>query len=140
MSWEFTVEGQPVSWNKGYHIVRIQRTGQRGRLRLGADGQPVDVRSIAKTDDAKAYTDLAAWRAKEAAPKGWNPDGLVVVEYRFFLGTNIDCDNVMKFINDGIQAATGVNDKWYLPRAMSKEWGLRPDQRKVIVSVLDTSA
>jgi hypothetical protein len=43
----------------------------------------------------------------------------------------------MKFINDGIEQATGVNDRWYLPRAMSKVVGLRPHLRRVEVSIED---
>lgn len=135
MTWSFEVEGQPISWNAAYRIGTVVRSGRGGRLRLGHDGSIVERRSIIKTDAAKAYTALAAARAAEARPSHWGPTGLVVVEFTYYLGTDIDCDNVMKLINDGIQAATGVNDRWFLPRAMWKTTGLRPNQRKVVVVV-----
>lgn len=135
MTWSFTVEGQPVSWNAAYRIGLINRTGRGGRLRLGRGGEVIERRTIIKTDEAKAYTELAAWRAKAACPPGWRPTGLVVIEFTYYLGADIDCDNVMKLIDDGIEDATGVNDRWFLPRAMWKTTGLRPSQRRVEVLV-----
>jgi hypothetical protein len=135
MRWGFAIPGQPVSWNDGYEIGLVRRTGRAGRLRLGSDGSIIERRTIIKTEAAKAYTDLVTLLARTARPRDWKPDGLVVVELAYYLGADIDCDNVMKFINDGIERATGVNDKWYLPRAMSKQTGLRPHLRRVEVSI-----
>lgn len=133
MSWSFEVEGQPVSWNNGYTIGRVPRTGGGGRFRFGSSGEVVQRATIVKTELAKAYTQLVAYRANEKKPKGWAPEGLIVIEYHYYLGRDTDCDNTMKFLDDGIQLGTGVNDKWFLPRAMSKTTGLRPPLRKVIV-------
>jgi hypothetical protein len=135
MTWFFVVRGQPVSWNEGYEIGKVARTGRHGRLRLGADGSVVEARTIVKTEVAKAYTTEVALRSRRAAPRDWWDGGLVVVELYYYLGRDIDCDNVMKFVDDGIQAGTGVDDKWFLTRAMWKTTGLRPSQRRLIVVV-----
>lgn len=129
MRWGFTIEGQPVSWNAAYRIgVADRRAYNRS---------PREFRKIIKTDEAVAYTTLAMYRAREAMPSRWSPVGLVVVEFKYYLGRDIDCDNVMKLVNDGIEAATGVDDKWFLPRAMSKTIGLRPNQRRIEVVIED---
>lgn len=137
MRWGFVVEGQPVSWNSAYRVGMVRRTGRGGRLRLDALGRPVDKRTIVKTDEAKAYVDLVTYRARRAVPRDWSPIGLVVIELYYYLGRDVDCDNVMKLVDDGIQAATGVNDQWFLPRAMSKTTGLRPNERRIEVIVDD---
>ena len=129
MSWGFEIPGQPLSWNQAYRVGVINR-----RAYNRASHQ---VRTIIKTDEAVAYTRLAAAKAAEARPSRWAPSDLVVVEFYYYLGRDIDCDNVMKLVNDGIEAATGVNDKWYLPRAMSKVTGLRPSERRVLVRIED---
>lgn len=129
MKWSFVVEGQPVSWNASYGVGVRKRTG-------GRNGQ---YHTIIKKDDAVAYTNLVMLRAREARPSGWRPEGLVVVEIEYFLGRNIDCDNVMKLVNDGLARAIEVDDKWFLPRAMSKEIGLRPPERRLVVSVSSVS-
>ena len=136
----FGVEGQPVGGNAGYEIGRGPRTGRHGKLRLGDDGSRIERRTIIKTAEAKVYTELVAIRAREAMPSGWAPEELIVVELYFFLGREIDCDNRMKFIDDGIQLGTGVNDKWFLPRAMTKVAGLRPPSRRVVVSIVDLAS
>lgn len=87
-------------------------------------------------DAAKAYKDLVIRRTQEARPSGWqHTEGLLILEYYLYLGRDTDADNVMKLTNDGIAAALGVDDKWFLPRAMHKEWGLRPAQRRVVVEI-----
>lgn len=127
MTWGFTIEGQPVSWNKAYKIGVLSRPGGRGKYR-----------TIIKTDDAVAYTHGVAKIASTARPSGWSPSGLVVIEFRLFLGRVVDSDNVMKLVDDGIQMGTGVDDKWFLPRVMHKEWGLRPPERRVEIRVIDS--
>lgn len=127
MRWSFEIEGQPVSWNAAYEIGVINRRAYNRESR--------QVRTIIKTDAAVSYTALAAARAAEARPRDWWQGGLVTVEFYYYLGRDIDCDNVMKLVNDGIQAATGVDDKWYLPRAMTKTTGLRPNLRRMVVHV-----
>jgi len=138
MRWGFVVEGQPVSWNQGYEPGRRPRTGRWGRLRLGENGETIQRSTIVKTDKANAYTDLVMVRCRGKMPYRWKPTGYVVVELYYFLGRDIDCDNVMKFVDDAIQSATGVDDRWLLPRAMYKRFGLRPNQRKLVVVIDDS--
>ena len=128
--WSFEIEGQPVSWNAAYRIG-TEEVLRRGRI--------VRVRKIVKTDEARAWTDLALHRCREGRPSGWYapPETLIVVEYRLHVGRHLDADNAFKLTNDGIAAALGVNDKWFLPRAMSIEWGLRPAQRRVEITIDD---
>lgn len=130
------VPGQPLSWNQAYRIGSRQRQGERGQLRLDDMGKPVSFRKIIKTDEAVAYTGAVAMIARAACPTGWQPSGLVVVEVRLFLGRIIDSDNVLKLLGDGIQEGTGIDDKWFLPRVMHKEWGLRPSERRVEVTLI----
>jgi hypothetical protein len=136
MEWRLTIPGQPVSWNAAYRIGTGTRTGTHGRLRLRGEA-PATFRKIIKTDEAVAYTATVARLAAVARPSRWEPPGFVIVEFRLFLGRDVDADNVMKLVDDGLEIATGVNDKWYLPRAMSKVWGLRPNERRVELVVSD---
>ena len=129
MTWGFTVEGQPVSWNLAYRIGVKNRPGPRV-------GQ---FRTIIKTDAATDYCRLVTLRCREARPSGWRlTEGqVVVIEYRLFLGRHMDADNTMKLVNDGIADALGVDDKWFLPRAMEMTWGHRPKDRRVEIVVND---
>lgn len=138
MRWSFDIPGQPVSWNAAYQIGKVVRTGRGGRLRLGTDGRPVERRKIIKTDEAVAYTTEVTLRARGKKPRGWAPTGFVVVELEYYLGTDVDCDNVMKLVGDGLEAAGVVeDDRWLLPRASWKITGLRPNQRKIRVTLDD---
>lgn len=136
MRWRLTIPGQPVSWNAAYRIGVGVRTGSRGRIRLRGD-DPATFRKIIKTDEAVAYTNMVATLARAARPSRWSPEGFVVIEYRLFLGRDVDADNVMKLVDDGLELATGVDDKWFLPRAISKQWGLRPNERRVELLIVD---
>ena len=135
VAWHLTIPGQPVSWNMAYRIGTGYRTGSGGRVRLrGSD--PATFRKIIKTDEAVAYTETVARLARIARPSRWSPEGFVIIEFRLFTGRAVDADNVMKLVNDGLKMATGVDDKWFLPRAMSNQWGLRPSERRVELLVL----
>lgn len=134
MTWRLAVAipGQPLSWNASYRIGRVTRVGRRGQVRLGSDGEPFEARTILKTEAAKAYTNETASRVNSALQgRRLDVSGFIVVEYRYFLGRDIDCDNVMKLVDDGVELALGVDDKWLLPRAMSKVTGLRPPERRL---------
>lgn len=135
MTWGFVVPGQPVSWNQAYEIGKVPRTRDHGRLVVDKWGRPLEARKIVKTDAAKVYTETVIRLAAEARPSHWRPEGFIVVEFHYFLGRDVDCDNVMKLVNDGLKAAIEVDDRWFLPRAMSKTIGLRPQHRRVVVLV-----
>ncbi len=139
---DISIPGQPISWNQAYRVGRVTRTGTNGRIRLGGDGQPVEASTIVKTKEAKAYTarvaQLAGWARNSLGWAGLQPE-FIVVEFNYFLGRDIDCDNVMKLVDDGLETALGVDDKWFLPRAMSKIVGLRPMDRKLDLHIYPAS-
>lgn len=109
VSWTVTLPVPP----SGNHANRIGRG-----YRTGGISYP----KIVKTPEAEAYMAGASLIVRSARPSGWVwSGGQIVVEYRFYLTRDSDCDNLMKTLGDVIFPALGINDKWALPRAMSKE-------------------
>ena len=131
MTWSFEIPGQPVSWNASYKIGVGYRAAYNRR---GGE-----FRKIIKTNEAVTYTEMVTVIARQARPSSWKPEGFIVVEFDYYLGRDVDCDNVMKLVNDGLKHAIEVDDRWYLPRAMSKQTGLRPSERRVVVRVRSAS-
>ena len=110
MSWTVTIPGQPVSGNHANKIGRGYRAGG------------IAYPKIVKTDEAAAYQAEAGLLVKVARPSNWKWDGRqLVVEYRMYLNYDADCTNIIKVLEDAIFPALGINDKYALPRAMSKE-------------------
>jgi hypothetical protein len=123
MWWTFEIPGQPPSWNASYKIVRRYRDGK------------APFHTLAKTPDVIAYQSVAKMIIGAARPSRWSPSGQVRIFYWLYLSHDIDCDNIMKAIHDSIQAATGVDDKRFLPCVVSKEIVERSMARvRVIVS------
>lgn len=137
----FTVHGQPLSWN---HSYAIERRGYRN--------------AMVKTDELVAYQDLVERTCAKAKPNGWKPReeylpklgvGLIVIEFRYFLFRDLDCDNTMKPLADAVALGLGwvaapnrrgrvqrrpvYDDKRFLPRAMSKQTGFRDPRVEVTV-------
>ena len=102
MKWSVTVIGQPPSVNDIYGIV--WRYSSRGRRYKG----------IGKTEKATLYQHGAQIQIQAAKPSFWKPEGFVRLTYRFYLQRDADCDNLKKLLHDALQAATGVNDTWFL--------------------------
>lgn len=110
MSWSVTIPGQPPSGN---HANKIGRGYRRGGIAYP---------KLVKTVEAETYQRIAALVVRSARPSGWQWDGgQVVMEYRFYLGRDADCTNLIKVVEDAVCPALGINDKHALPRAMSKE-------------------
>lgn len=102
-SWSVTVPGQPPSVNHGYRIVKqFRRNG-------------VPYRTIALTPEATAYKEYAYLIVKTAKPSGWKPGSCVRLRYHLYLARKQDADNSLKFLNDAIASALGVNDDAFLP-------------------------
>ena len=105
--WSVTLPSPPPSWNNSYRIVKARGTRR--------DGHPYTYSTLAKTKK------LVEWQAdmlmviKSASPSRWTPNGWVRIYWRVFLNRHIDMDNLQKAVNDVIEEATGVDDKWYLP-------------------------
>lgn len=136
----FTVPGQPPSWNHQYQQGRV---GYR--------------RTIFKSEAAVAYQDFVERACAKAIPPGWKPpqyrpkegEGLLVVEFYFHLKQDIDCDNMMKALNDAIALGLGwhpyrtkhgkllrkpnYDDRGFLSRAMYKITGVKEPFVKVAI-------
>ena len=90
---------------------------------------------MVKTPEAEAYQRMAGLLVRAARPSGWRWDGeMLVVEYRMFLARDADCTNVIKVLEDAIFPALDVNDRYALPRAMSK-MVVRPAEARVEVTI-----
>jgi Holliday junction resolvase RusA-like endonuclease len=115
MSWQFVVPGQPPSVNHMY-----------ARTRAGG---------VRKSSGVEAYQAGVTLIARTSRPSGWKYDfGFVRLEYEFRLKRDIDCDNLLKALNDAIAVALEMNDRFFLPCVKSKEIGVKdPDVRVTVV-------
>ena len=122
MSWTVTIPGQPVSGN---HANKIGRGFRRGGIAYP---------KMVKTTEAAFYQQACAYIVRTARPSGWQQQGQVICEYRFWISRDADCTNMIKVIEDAIFPALGINDSWALPRAMSKEI-VKKGQERVEVTI-----
>lgn len=107
VSWRFTIPGMPPSVNNSYHITEQKAVRK--------SGEPYTFRTLSKRKPILDYQAAAAMVCRTAKPRGWAPAGFVRVSMELWVGRHIDSDNTIKAIFDAIQAATEINDKWYLP-------------------------
>lgn len=122
MKWSVTVPGNPPSTNHAYHIVQIRRSGG------------VPFRTLAKTDEAVTYQKYARLIVAAAKPSGWEPGPQIRLRYRLYLSGRQDADNSLKFLNDAIARAIGVNDWRFLPAVESKEL-VKPSEARVEIEI-----
>lgn len=101
-----TFPGRPPTWNDSYRIVRkyTYRNGQKHYFH-----------TLAKTDQLVRWQEDMVLIAKSAKPSKWSPTSWVRVDWRVRLERHIDMDNLQKAVNDVLEMATGVNDKWFVP-------------------------
>lgn len=129
MRWGFTIPGGAPSVNSMY-----KPTVKEG---VRADGVAYRVKAITKRDEVKLWQSQVVPVIRAARPRGWNPPGQVRVVYRFYLHHDADADNLLKALNDCIQAATGVNDKRYLPCVELKQSGVAPSRARIEIDIID---
>jgi len=116
--WRVWLPGRPPSWNDSYKIVRQSRTTGNG---------PHYYHTLAKKQK------LIDWQAdmtlvvRSAKPSHWDPGDrwIPVVWEHVWLERHIDMDNLQKAVNDVLEAATGVNDKWFYPIFAEPRVGVR---------------
>lgn len=132
----FTVPGQPISWNKSYRQKTITVKDRLGRAVLGTSGRPKTRPAQFKTREAEEYQDAVRLLARVARPSGFVP-AQVIVAYDFVLDRDIDCDNVMKMVNDALAEALDLNDRHFFPVVLSKTTGSKDPT--VHVGVFDRS-
>jgi len=106
MRWSVTLL-PPPSWNNSYRIVK--------QTRRSAAGKPYSYHTMAKTNKLVEYQAQMLMVVRAAKPSRWKPKKWVRIYWRVFLTRHIDMDNMQKAVNDVIEEATGVNDKWFLP-------------------------
>jgi len=107
--------GRPPSWNDSYHIVRkfTYRNGQKHYFH-----------TLAKTEQLVQWQEDMVLIVKAAKPSGWAPPDWVRVLWDVQLERHIDMDNLQKAVNDVLEMATGVNDKWFVPAFRYPEIGV----------------
>lgn len=105
MRFSFRVPGQPPSTNHIY--IRVRGSWNK----------------MTKAPGVESYQNDVALLCRAARPSGFAPTGQFRVRYEFNLKRDADCDNLIKMIQDGLQTALGVNDKWMLPCVTSKTTG-----------------
>jgi Holliday junction resolvase RusA-like endonuclease len=116
LTFSVTIPGQP----KGINRLKVRRN-----WRSTATG-PVSYPSIGKDAQTEQYQDDVTVLVRNARPSGWKWDGgFVRTVFRFHFGHDQDVDNSVKVIHDGIAAALGINDTWFLPTVVSKESGVK---------------
>jgi len=105
--WAVWLPGRPPSWNDSYKIVR------QGRA---TSGGPHYYHTLAKKQK------LIDWQAdmklivQSARPSHWDPgERFIPIIWKVMLERHIDMDNLQKAVNDVLQMATGVDDKWFYP-------------------------
>ncbi len=124
------VSGQPPSVNRLTELHLIRGTRQR-----------------AWSDEFYAYRDMVARLVQQAKPKAWvmphyrpkEGKGLLIIEIDLQLKRDIDCDNILKPLLDGVKTGLGTHvvegrkgprvvpiydDAGFLPRFVRKVSGV----------------
>lgn len=126
--WSVTIPGQPLTINDQHELHWIGGRPRRSWSRV-----------------FYAYRDTVAVLVQQAKPRDWEPPlyqpklgkGLLVVEIDMLLTRDIDCDNTLKPLLDGLKVGLGTkvartrtgkprvvpafDDDGFLPRFMSKQ-------------------
>lgn len=126
--WRASIPGQPPSVNHLY----------KPAIRESAKGT---YRGFTKVDGVENYQTVATLSVKMSIPKAWKDflqrdhSSQIRIKYEFHLSNDIDCSNAFKAIEDAIALAMGVNDKRFLPCAVSKDLGNREPWVDIEVSL-----
>jgi Holliday junction resolvase RusA-like endonuclease len=90
---------------------------------------------IRKSSGAESYQAGVTLIARTARPSGWKYEkGFVRLQYEFRLKRDIDCDNLLKALNDALAVALGMDDRFFLPCVKSKEVGVKDPNVTVTVN------
>lgn len=73
---------------------------------------------------------------KAAKPSGWAPTGWIRVLWDVQLERHIDMDNLQKAVNDVLEMATGVNDKWFVPSFKYPEIGVSRQHAGITLTLI----
>lgn len=125
--------GQPPSWNKTYRIIRLAAKDRNGQPVLRPDGSLKKYSTMKKTAAVADYQTMAGFLINAAKPSDFKPEGSLYVLYEMFLTRNIDCDNVMKAIDDTLARCLEIDDNRFLPVAMLKETGSKDPHVRLVI-------
>jgi Holliday junction resolvase RusA-like endonuclease len=126
--WGFTIPGQPPSWNHSYQITKRYTRGS------------VPYSTLSKKEVVVDYQRSARLIIRSARPSGWGPEGMVRVYYTFWLARDIDCDNILKAVNDALASAIGCDDSVFLPCVIWKTIGVPKTEARIEVAVEDRAS
>lgn len=129
--------GQPPSWNSTYRIVRLNAKDKFGQALFRPDGSRKTYSTMKKTAAVADYQEMARLVINLARPADFAPEGSIYVLYEMYLARDVDCDNVMKAIDDTLSKCIGINDRQFLPVAVSKETGSKDPH--VRLTILDAA-
>lgn len=105
-SWQFTIPGQPLSWNHAYKRVTYRQRTAQGLVTMNR---------MAKVAGVDEYQQMIEMLAKVARPSGWThpKDTPIRLKYWYYINPSLDTDNMKKLINDALAKAIGINDRWF---------------------------
>ena len=112
-----SIPGQPVSVDHAYKTGSVWIVDRSGNRR--------SVRRPIITDEAVAWRDTVLTLVRLAKPSKWKAEGQIRISIGLYLSRNIDDDNTLKLIYDGIAAALDRNDRDFVHCVIHKESGLK---------------
>jgi hypothetical protein len=112
-----SIPGQPVSVDHAYKTGQVWVTDRSGAQR--------QIRRPILTDEAKSWRRDVQLLVQNAKPSKWKAEGQIRVTLDLYLFRNIDSDNTLKLIFDGVAAGIGLNDRDFLVCVRSKVLGER---------------
>lgn len=147
MSWSFTVPGQPISWDAAYRTAKMP-VKRGGVAVLNEDLSQRFIRRPILTTEARDWRDMVVMLARLAKPRGFHVTGCtrtrkghsescqqlrLVFDLR--LASDMDDDNALKLLRDGLAEALDYDDIHFLSETRSKTFGRKPFDACVIVTV-----
>lgn len=112
-----SIPGQPVSLDHAYKTGQVWITDRSGAQR--------QIRRPIITDEAVTWRNTVQMLVQNAKPSKWKAEGQIRITLELYLATNIDADNVLKLVFDGIAAGLDLNDRDFLVCVRSKESGAK---------------
>lgn len=113
-----SIPGQPVSLDAMYRTGQVWITDRTGAQR--------QIRRPIITDEAVRWRDDVTVLVRTAKPSKWPRDlkTQIRITIDLFLASDLDADNCLKGLLDGVSAAIEMNDMLFLPCVRSKVSGL----------------
>ena len=125
--WSVTLPGRPPSWNDSYKIVRQSRRTPGGAHHY---------HTLAKKQKLIDYQADMVMIVRAAKPSRWSPgERFIPVLWAVRLERHIDMDNLQKAVNDVLEMATKVDDKWFFPIFCDPVIGTRRQEAGIALTI-----